>query len=336
MRVLRGLERRLRRPSCLAMGVFDGVHIGHRAVIGAAVRAARATDRVPAVLTFEPHPDAVLQKGASPPLLTTTEEKLALLRGLEVHLTIVAPFDRQLAGMEAETFVRQVLTEQLRARCIVVGENWRFGAGGRGTAGLLNRLAARLGLRIAVVPSVYAGRRKVSSTRIRTLLLRGDAVAARHLIGRPYRLSGHVVAGRGIGRRLGFPTANLEVPGQKLIPADGIYACLAGRRRLWPAAAYIGSRPTFGSGGPRCIEVHVIAHRGSLDLLGRPLKVDLVARLRGDRRFPSPEALASQMARDCAEAERVLRPLQHEGHVLSCGIGSGADSSAQARQSLED
>lgn len=316
MRVLRGLRKGLRRPLSLAMGVFDGVHVGHRAVIAAAVRAARPSGLVPAVLTFEPHPDAVLQKQGAPPLLTTTKEKLALLRGLGVRLAVIAPFDRGLARAEAEAFAGDVLARQLRAKCIIVGENWRFGAGGRGTPALLNRLAPSLGFRVSVVPPVCVGRRKVSSTRIRSLLLRGDVAAARELLGRPYRLSSRVVAGSGIGRTLGFPTANLRAEAEKLVPADGVYACRAGRRRLWPAAAYIGSRPTFAGGGPRRIEVHLLACPKPPDLLGATLNVDFVARLRGDRNFPSPKALAAQMARDCDKAQRLLHPLHEDSHVL--------------------
>lgn len=316
MRVLRGLRRGLRRPLSLAMGVFDGVHVGHRAVIAAAVRAAPPSGLVPAVLTFEPHPDAVLQKEGAPSLLTTTKEKLALLRGLGVRLAVIAPFDRELARAEAEAFARDVLARQLGAKCIIVGENWRFGAGGRGTPALLNHLALSLAFRVSVVPPVCVGRHKVSSTRIRSLLLRGDVAAARELLGRPYRLSGRVLAGSGIGRTLGFPTANLHPAAEKLVPADGVYACRAGRRRLWPAAAYVGSRPTFAGGGPRRIEVHLLACPKPPDLLGATLNVDFVARLRGDRNFPSPKALVAQVARDCDKAQRLLHPLHDDSHVL--------------------
>jgi len=312
VRVTRGVDKKLRRPLCLAVGVFDGVHVGHREVIGAAVKMAAGGDLVPAVLTFEPHPDAVLNPQGAPPLLTTTEEKVALLRDLGVELTVLARFDRKLADVPAETFVEDVLVARLRARCIVVGENWRFGAGGRGTPGLLRRMAKASGFQVTVVPRVCARNRKVSSTHIRDLLAAGQVKRAGELLGRCYGLLGRVVLGDGVGRRLGFPTANLEMSAEKLIPADGVYACRSGQRLLRNAVAYIGRRPTFAGGGERRVEVHLLDHDGRTDLHGRCLRSELVERLRGDRRFSSERALVGQMARDCRRARVVLDSLQCE------------------------
>jgi len=310
VRVIRGVERKLRRPLCLAVGVFDGVHVGHREVIGTAVRTAAGKEMVPAVLTFEPHPDAVLNPRGAPPLLTTSEEKVALLRGLGVEVTVLARFERRLADMPAEEFVEDVLVDHLRARCVVVGENWRFGAGGRGTPELLRRMRERVGFRVTVVPGVLVRNRKVSSTRIRELLAAGEAKRAGELLGRSYGLLGRVVRGEGVGRRLGFPTANLEVSPEKLIPADGIYACRSGQRRLRNAVAYIGRRPTFGERGERRVEVHVLDYDGGVELHGRRMRAELVERLREDRRFGSEGALVEQMMRDCRRARAVLDSLQ--------------------------
>ena len=309
MRVVRGVRTRMRRPLCLAVGVFDGVHLGHRAVIATALRAAQTSGTVPAVLMFDPHPDAVLNPDRPPLLLTTTDEKLSLLRALGIRLTVIATFDQRLADMPPDRFVRELLADQLRAQCVVVGENWRFGAAGKGTPDLLHRLASALAFRVFVVPPVTVGTGKVSSTRIRHLLAEGRAGPARELLGRPYQLAGRVVAGHGLGRQLGYPTANLQVPREKLVPADGIYACRAGRRRLWPAVSYIGVRPTFHQDGPRSIEAHLLERGGRINLLGRRLRVEFVERLRRDRKFSSPEALAAQMARDCARARRVIDSL---------------------------
>ncbi len=306
MRVLYGLERRLRRPLCLALGVFDGVHLGHQAVVSAAVRIAKRRGLVPGVLTFEPHPDAVINPMGPPLLLTTTEEKLGLLRGLGAELSIVARFDGPLARMPAERFVEETLVHRLRAQCVVVGEKWRFGAGGRGTPRLLQKLEDVLGFGVTMVPSVVVKGRKVSSTRIRDLLMRGRVPAANELLGRPYGLSGGVVAGDGVGGKLGFPTANLDVPETKLVPGDGVYAGRAGQRKLRPAVAYIGSRPTFGGSEDRRVEVHVLEPGRRVDLVGRVLRAELVARLRRDRNFPSPSALAEQIQWDCGRAREIL------------------------------
>ncbi len=306
MRVLYGLERRMRRPLCLALGVFDGVHLGHQAVVSAAVRIAKRRGLVPAVLTFEPHPDAVIKPTGPPLLLTTTEEKLALLRGLGAELSIVARFDQALAGMPAERFVEEALVNRLRARCVVVGEKWRFGAGGRGTPRLLQKLEHLLGFGVTMVPSVATNGKKVSSTRIRELLMRGRVAEANELLGRPYGLSGRVVPGDGMGGKLGFPTANLDVPGTKLVPGDGVYASRAGQRKLRPAVAYIGSRPTFGDSEDRRVEVHLMEPGRRVDLVGRVLRAELVARLRRDRKFPSRSALAEQMQWDCGRARDLL------------------------------
>ena len=312
MRVVRDLGARLRKPLCLAMGVFDGLHRGHREVIAAAVRSGARLGITPAVLTFDPHPDTVLSPRGAPPLLTTTEEKLALLRDLGVRLTVLATFDRQLADMPAEEFVRELLVGRLRARCLVVGEGWRFGAGGKGATGLLREMAPELGFSVSVVRPLSLGGAKVSSTRIRSLLARGRVSAAAEMLGYRYQVTGKVVAGAGLGRTLGYPTANLALPEDKLIPADGIYACLAGLRRLRPAVAYIGTRPTVSAGGRRGTEVHVLPPEGRgparprLDLLGRVLRVEFAARLRGDRKFPSLEALSRQMACDCERARALL------------------------------
>jgi riboflavin kinase/FMN adenylyltransferase len=309
MRVIRGLEARLRRPLCLALGVFDGVHLGHRAVIGRAVARAREQELVPAVLTFDLHPAAVLDPTGVPPLLTTTEEKLHLIRALGVQTVILAAFTPSLSSLSAEEFVEEMLVGRLRARDLVVGENWRFGAGGRGTPALLKQLGKRLGFGVFVAQAVCVDHRKVSSTRVRRNVAEGRLEQVEALLGRRYSLQGEVVAGKGLGRRLGFPTANLNTDPQKLLPADGIYACFAGLRKLRPAAAYVGKRPTLGGGQERRVEVHFLASPPRPPLPGRCLRVEFVKRLRADRRFGSEGQLADAIARDCADARRVLEAL---------------------------
>ncbi len=322
MRIVRDVGARIRGPLCLAMGVFDGVHRGHQEVIGAAVRGAARAGIVPAVLTFEPHPDAVVSEEGAPLLLTTAEEKLALIKELGIRVAVVAKFDRRLADTPADEFVRRVLAERLRAGCLVVGEGWRFGAAGKGAPPLLREMSRELGFGVTVVGPVIVGRAKVSSTRIRGLVARGRVSAAAKMLGRHYQVAGKVVAGAGLGRELGYPTANLALPSEKLIPGNGVYACLAGRRRLRPAVAYVGERPTVAKRGERSVEVHLLSPGGrggsrvARDMVGRPLRAEFVARLRGERKFPSVEALRRQIGRDCARARRLLASLQGQGDVI--------------------
>jgi riboflavin kinase/FMN adenylyltransferase len=211
---------------------------------------------------------------------------------------------------------------RLHARCLVVGEGWRFGAEGKGETPLLHEMAADLGFHVSVVQPIIVAGAKVSSTRIRGLLARGRVSAAAEVLGRRYQVAGEVVAGAGLGRKLGYPTANLNPAKDKLIPADGVYACLGGRRRLRPAVAYIGRRPTAAKEGPRTVEVHLLAPGGSgpprlpLDLRGRVVRVEFIARLRGDRTFPSLEALRKQIARDCVRARDILAALHDSNDVL--------------------
>jgi riboflavin kinase/FMN adenylyltransferase len=307
VKVMLGASEWHGKPLCLALGVFDGLHLGHREVVGETVRLARARGVLPAVLTFDPHPSAVVDPQGAPPLLTTTEEKLDLLKGLGVGLAVVARFDRALADLSAREFVEQVLVGRLRARCVVVGEGWRFGAKGAGTPALLRRLGREFDFGVLVAPRVVVSGRKVSSTRIRELLLRGRVGAANELLGRNYELQGPVVRGDGLGAELGFPTANLEIPAGKLIPADGIYACRAGLTRLRPAVVYIGHRPTVATMGERRVEVHLLPPGPRTPLLHKRVRAELVERLRSDKRFATQEALARQMRRDCDEARRVLQ-----------------------------
>ena len=318
MRVIWGLENaRPRRPLCLAMGVFDGVHVGHQAILRAAVAMAAPSGGLPAVLTFDPHPDTVLSPRGAPPLLTTTGEKLALIRPLGIRLAVVAHFDRTLAQTTAEEFVRRVLVQRLRARCLIVGDDWRFGAGGEGSIALLRRLGPRFGFSVSGVPAVRVSRERVSSTRLRVLIREGRLDVARACLGRCYQVSGRVLSGDRRGRELGFPTANVDPPEGKLMPPDGVYACWAGVRRAWPAVASLGVRPTFGRGSARRLEVHLLDSPRGPGMLGRLLRVDFVERLREERRFPSAQALMRQMKRDCGRARRVLA-LQGCADVLSC------------------
>jgi len=303
MQIVRGLESFPpdARPSVVALGTFDGVHLGHRAILGTAVRHAREAGLQALACTFEQHPIEILQPARAPRSITTVEERLALIAETGVDGVVVLSFTPELAAVEPEAFVKEVLLGRLRAQQIVVGFNHRFGRGARGDAGLLQELASRLGFQAHVVPPLTVGGVPVSSSEVRTALQRGDVVAAARFLGRPYAIGGTVTSGAGRGRTLGFPTANLAPDGNLLIPR-GVYGCLAHVDGVvHPTVVNIGVRPTFAE-TTLAIEAHLLDFTG--DLYGRRMRLDFMLHLREEMRFPSVEDLKAQIARD-VEAARV-------------------------------
>jgi riboflavin kinase / FMN adenylyltransferase len=278
-----------RRPrASVAVGTFDGVHLGHRAVIEGAE----------SVLTFDPHPVSVVSPRHTPKLLTRPERKAELIAGLGVEEMIVIPFDGEFARRPAPQFIDEVLVEALQAQRVSVGENFRFGHKAKGDARML---AADERFATDVHPLLEVDGEIVSSSHIRGLVLAGDVAAANRLLGTPFQLCGEVVRGDERGRELGFPTANL-IPDEALAcPGHGVYACLADGRA---AAVSIGVRPTFKTGRGELIEAYLLDFEG--DLYGSPLRLDFVERLRGERRFDTPEALVAQMHRDVERARESL------------------------------
>lgn len=272
------------RPRRVAIGSFDGVHVGHRAVIGDA----------DTVLTFEPHPLSVIHPEAAPKLIMPFAVKRDVIEGLGVDELVVIPFDREFSTIPPEDFCDRILVEQLGAERVSVGENFRFGAKAKGTPEML---AAHTEFETTVVPLVETSGETVSSTRIRALLAAGDVETAAICLGAPFILEGEVVSGDKVGRTLGFPTANIVPDDRYAHPGHGIYAAFANGR---PAAVSIGVRPTFETGRGILIETHIIDH--DEELYGRPLRIAFVKRLRGERRFASSDELVAQMRRDVAEA----------------------------------
>ena len=301
MRIVRGLGSvpPETRPSAVALGVFDGVHLGHRAILGTALTRARAAGLEAVVCTFDPHPMEVLQPDRAPRPITTLDERLALIGETGVDAVVVLAFTRELASMEPEAFVKDMLLDRLRAREIVVGYNHRFGRGARGDARLLQELADRVGFRAHVVPPMTVEGAAVSSTEIRSALQRGDVTTAARDLGRPYTIAGPVTAGAGRGRTLGFPTANIEAERPVLV-ARGVYR---GRIHVdgqqHSTVVNVGVRPTFGE-TMLAVEAHLIDFKG--DLYGRRVRLDFLERLRDEMRFPSVEELKAQVARDIAAA----------------------------------
>lgn len=294
--------------TAVAIGVFDGVHLGHQAILERARSRARASGRPLVVMSFDPHPDVVLARGGfhSPPPLTPLGEKRTRLVALGVDAFEVLPFTRELASLEPEAFVERYLVGPLAPFALVVGEGFALGRGRTGTVERLRAIGAAHRFEVEAVPLVMMDGAPVSSTRIRALLAEGRVAEAGRLLGRRYGIAGTVVTGDGRGRELGYPTANLRLHEERQLPADGIYAVLAsvsGEEGGRPAAMSIGLRPTF-DGQVRTLEVHLLDWSG--DLVGRRLDVEFVAWLRPELRFESAEALVAAMHRDVAETRRLL------------------------------
>ncbi|MGH2978326.1 MAG: bifunctional riboflavin kinase/FAD synthetase [Solirubrobacterales bacterium] len=286
----------------VALGTFDGVHRGHRRVIGSAVERARERGLASMVATFDPHPLRVLRPEQPPRLLTTTDQKIDLISELGVDELVAIPFTPELSRQSAEDFCEQVLAGTLAARSVSVGANFRFGHGAAGDAALLR---ARPEFETEVVDLVQEDGDSISSSRIRGLLAEGEVAHAAELLGAPYSLVGPVVEGDRRGRDLGVPTANIEPHPDVVVPAPGIYAGMATPDGDQPAAAAvsIGVRPTFESGGDVRVEAHLIDFEG--DLYGRTMKLSFLERLRDEVRFDSPEELVEQMQKDVEQARAV-------------------------------
>jgi riboflavin kinase/FMN adenylyltransferase len=301
MRIARGLESVPpdARPSVVALGTFDGVHLGHRAILGTALARAREVGVEALACTFDPHPMEVLQPDRAPRPITPLDERLALIGDSGIDTVIVLPFTRQLAAVEPETFVKDVLLERLHAREIIVGYNHRFGRGARGDARLLESLADRLGFRAHVVPPMTVDGVAVSSSEIRAALQRGDVAAAARTLGRPYAIAGPVTSGAGRGRTLGFPTANIDPDRQLLVPRGVYRGRVIVEGRPHAAVVNVGVRPTFDE-TVVAVEAHLLDFTG--DLYGHRVRLEFVDRVRDEMRFPSVEELKAQVMRDIAAA----------------------------------
>jgi len=278
------------RPRRVAVGEFDGVHLGHREVI-------RDSDTV---LTFDPHPLQVIRPEAAPKLLTSLDAKAELIEALGVQELVVIPFDERFAKQTPQEFIDHVLIERLRAERVSVGENFRFGHRAAGDPAMLQ---ADGRFETSVVPLVEVDGEVVSSSHIRGLVLAGDVELAARFLGGPFELRGEVVVGDRRGRTLGFPTANI-VPDEALVcPGHGVYAARADGAC---AAVSVGVRPTFGTGRAVLVEAFLIDRE--VDLYGRRLAVQFIQRLRGERRFESPEDLVHQMRADVERTKEIVGP----------------------------
>lgn len=290
-------------PSHATIGTFDGIHRGHLALLKPLVAGARAAGAASVMVTFEPHPRCVLDPDHCPQNLTTLEEKTWLLDQLGLDHLVVIPFTPQVAALSAAVFMERLL-RGIELRHMVVGQNHRFGHGQRGDSAFLRRLGARHGFTVEVAPTLLRGREPISSSRIRRLVLLGQVRAGAQILGRHYFIRSTVEHGAKRGRQLGFPTANLRIAPNKLLPANGIYAARVDLDdKTYAGALSAGFRPTFG-GSTVTVEVFILDF--DADIYDRLITVWFVQRLRGERRFASVPALQQQMARDVENARRIL------------------------------
>jgi riboflavin kinase/FMN adenylyltransferase len=299
------IEAPLRRP-IVTIGNFDGIHLGHRAILDTVVRRASDLDGEAVVYTFDPHPRKILRPEGGPSLLTTHDQKLELLEAAGVDVVIVEPFTREFSRTDPNDFIRTCLYERIRPVEVYVGYDFHFGRDREGSMRLLTELGPRLGFAVTIIPEVTVDEGDVNSTRIRQLLADGEPGLAAQMLGRPFTIRGEVVTGDERGRGIGFPTANLTAENE-VLPAAGVYAGALrllddgnpGEGTSLPVVTNVGRRPTFQGEEVRA-EAHVIDWEG--DLYGRRVEVSFSLRLREERKFESVDALRAQIARDVDEA----------------------------------
>ena len=309
MRLFHGYENaEIGRPAVLTLGVFDGLHLGHQLIIGRVVERARQLGAVPTVVTFDPHPRAVLHPASAPPLLQTLDQKVEAFGVLGVEQAIVVRFTPEFARVRAEEFLRDVVHERLQAREVYLGRGFAFGRGREGDIDLLRRVSGKLGFYADEVPEVRLRGQRISSSRIRELLAAGRVNLARRMLGRPYGVEGRVVRGHERGRTIGFPTANLR-PANRVIPRGGVYVTATLIGGEWRrSVTNVGVRPTFEKEAEPSVETFVM-HWGG-DLYGDVLRVRFLHRLRDERRFAGIEELKRQIH---ADADRARKYFGREG-----------------------
>ncbi len=302
MRLFHGTENaEIARPTVLTLGVFDGLHLGHQLIMKTVVERARAINAVPTVITFEPHPRAVLHPESAPPLLQTLGQKIEAMSVLGIEQTIVIHFDQAFSQIRAESFLRDTVVNRLHAKEVYLGRGFFFGHNREGNIELLRKVSERLGFFADEVPEVRLRGRRIGSSRIRELLLAGRVNLARRMLGRPYGVEGPVVRGAARGQDIGFPTANIH-PHNRVIPRGGVYVTatlLAGQWRR--SVTNIGTRPTFDDDRGTSIETHVLNWSG--DLYGDVVRVRFLHRLRDEKKFASIDDLKDQIKRDVSRAE---------------------------------
>jgi riboflavin kinase/FMN adenylyltransferase len=301
MRLFHGTDSAsIARPTVLTLGVFDGLHLGHQLIVRTVTERARALGAVPTVITFDPHPRAVLHPESAPPLLQTFDQKIEAFGVLGLEQTVVIRFNREFAQVRAEDFLREVVRDRLQAREVYLGRGFAFGHNREGNIELLRKVSSQLGFRAEEVPEVRLRGQRISSSRIRALLVEGRVNLARRMLGRPYGVEGRVVRGRERGRTLGFPTANLR-PQNRVIPRNGVYVTATLIEGEWRrSVTNVGTRPTFETITEPSVETYVMNWSG--DLYGDVARVRFLHRLRDERKFDSIDELKHQIEQDLRRA----------------------------------
>jgi riboflavin kinase/FMN adenylyltransferase len=299
------------KPSAVTIGNFDGLHAGHRRIMQRVVEVGRANGWTPTVLTFDPHPTKVVAPSRAPKLMTTTVQRRELMNAAGIERVVVLPFTRELSKLTPAEFAGQILCRELNARAVLVGANFRFGAGQAGDTETLARLGEALGFTTEVVPAATRHGRIVSSSGIRKLIEQGNVSLAGRLLERYYALEGEVAAGRGVGSRQTVPTLNLDTRAE-LLPAVGVYITrvtdLEDPARAWESVTNVGFRPTFGASDRLSIETHLLS---SIDGPAPPrIRVEFLRRVRQERTFENPDALKAQILRDVSRARSYFRRLR--------------------------
>ena len=307
MIILKAIEElaELKRPIVLAAGTFDGVHLGHQALIRQAMEEAASCGGTAVVMTFDRHPASLLRPEKAPRLLTRNAQKISLLEEMEVPALLLLPFTSELAAVPAKDFIASLATSCKPLRALCVGSQWSFGKGGEGDVDRLRELGAEWNFDVIQIDPVETGGSPISSTRIRTAIISGDLDQAAACLGRAFILSGNVVTGAGLGSKIGFPTANLDIAGMQL-PPNGVYAVKVYRNEsILPGVCNIGLRPTVdASATAPVVEVHLFDV--SANLVGENLSLEFVKYLRSEQRFSGIEELKEQISRDCVAARKTL------------------------------
>lgn len=316
MRLFHGTDNaKIARPTVLTLGVFDGLHLGHQLIMRTVVERAKAINAVPTVITFDPHPRALLHPESAPPLLQTFDQKIEALGVLGIEQTIVIRFDRAFSEVRAEEFLRTVIADRLHAKEVYLGCGFAFGHNREGNIELLRAVSRNLGFVADEVPELRLRSRRVSSSRIRELLQQGRVNLVRRMLGRPYGVEGMVVRGAERGAGLGFPTANLH-PQNRVIPRTGVYVTATLIDDQWRrSVTNIGTQPTFDSDNESSVETFVMNWSG--DLYGDVLRVRFLHRLRDEKKFSSVDELKSQIERDVKRAHHYF---EHGGVKNSLSI----------------
>jgi riboflavin kinase/FMN adenylyltransferase len=306
METLRSISElsKLRGPLFLAIGVFDGVHRGHQAVISTSAEHARAANGTPVVVTFDPHPEKVLRPERAPHLLTATAHKIALIRDLGVEHLLIINFDKSFAATEPEVFVQELVKHSKPLREICVGHEWAFGKNRRGNLELLKKLGEQFNFNVVGIPPVRVNGELISSTTIRRAIEAGDLQKAAAMLDREYTILGTVVRGDNLGKKIGFPTANLSAHSEQF-PPNGVYVAEAKLDGIvYPGVVNLGNRPTVSSDKQRVLEIHLLNFER--DIYGNELELHFLRYLRPEKKFDSIEALTRQIEADVAQARKLF------------------------------